>query len=449
MSDNHLFWAIPLVPMIGACVAVVVPADDRLTLRAVGMASLVVAALLAAAVVAGIAPSLDIMPVGFGHLVTLTPTSALALMTLSAAAPLALRAGAPRVRAHVAAYVIAVLLQTSLSALAVMLTDVRAAVSCAALSTVPAFAIVALFGGPERGSAAWRATALFILVDMACITALTVPYLPAELRWLCVLGPGLVRLTAGPHGLWALPVFQEAPAAAAAMSAGTGLPLGAALLAKAAPMVSGGEASSVWVMVLAGAVGVGAIIVVVERDLRRMAAHWQGIVGSLAALGIVATNSPVSAAWGVALACQGGLATAFLVMVTEAIERRLESRAVPHLAGLSDAAPLLAVLLPIALLLIAGAPGPGTAVPLWHVLFALAESTVDGAAGTAAWALISIVVAASAAASTAARVVLPLRRRHEGLIRVSFMQGIRLAVPLMVMVAAMVAAPLLVGRVGS
>jgi len=458
MADTALLLAIPLLPVIGAAVAVVVPADDRLTLRAVGMVTTIGAAVVAAVAAAGELPPLPVPPSlrAVLPLLTLTPLATPALLTLTIVAPLALRAGAPRVQGRVAAYVVAVCLHTALSALSILSARLETAVVCAMVAAVPAFALLALFGGAERGSVTWRAAALWLVVDVSALAFLVSdpvmagPWPPA-LAWVAICGPGLVRLAAGPHGLWALPTFEMGPVSSAALSAGVGLPVGLVLLvrgASAAPATWGQSGLALWVLLLAGAIGVGAIVVVVERDLRRVAAHWTGILGSVAALGaLAAVADGRSPAWAIGLACQGGLAIAFLVMVVEAIERRLESRSVVQLAGLADAAPALAVALPLAVLLVAGAPGPGSALSLWHVIVELLGSAAPGAAGAAAWSIIAVVVAAAGAAATAARVVLPLRRRHESFIRVSFMQGIRLAFPLAVMVTATAVLPALLSAV--
>ena len=190
---------------------------------------------------------------------------------------------------------------------------------------------------------------------------------------------------------------------------------------------------------LAGSVLVGGVLVTMERDLRRVAAHWVGLLGSVVALGVLSSAvAGRGARDAIALACVGGLAIALLLMVVEAIERRLETRRVVQLAGLWHAAPLLAALLPLSLMAVAGVPGPGSAPALWRTLALILSADRAFAWGGAA-AIVGILMGWMGCAIVVARVVLPQPRKHGQFIRVSFMQAIRLLVPLLALVALSVA----------
>jgi NADH:ubiquinone oxidoreductase subunit 4 (subunit M) len=318
------------------------------------------------------------------------------------------------------------------------------AFAAALVAAVPGFALVALFGGPERGSVTWRASALWLIVDGLAIAVLvgTVPFerigLPPELGGLALLGPGLVRLAAGPWGLWALPSSEMAPVAGAVTASAVSFPLGAVLLWRAAGIVGPGGLTALAPLLaalLGGSVLVGGILVPMERDLRRVAAHWVGLLGSIAALGViaaVAAGRPAGDAVG--LSCVGGLAMALLLMVIEAIERRLETRRVAQLAGLWHAAPLLAALLPLSLMAVAGVPGPGSAPALWPTIAGVL-SAAPAFAWAGAAAIIGVLMGWVGSAVVVARVVLPQRRKHGQFIRVSFMQSVRLLVPVVALVA--------------
>jgi NADH-quinone oxidoreductase subunit M len=383
----------------------------------------------------------------------LDPVVVTPLLTVLVVLPLALRAGAPRVREGMAPYVVTCLVQGAAITGTLLVDDIVDAFAAALVAAVPGFALVALFGGPERGTVTWRASSLWLVVDGLAIAALvgTRIGLPAEVLALAVLGPGLVRLAAGPWGLWALPYTEMAPVAGAVTAAAVSFPLGAVLLWRAAGVVGPETLAAlapVLAALLAGSVLVGGVLVAMERDLRRVAAHWVGLLGSITALGVVAAvaaGRPVGAAIG--LACVGGLAIALLLMVVEAIERRLETRRVAQLAGLWHDAPLLAALLPLSLMAAAGVPGPGSAPALWPTLWGILSADPAFAWGGVA-AVVGVLMGQVGSAVVVARVVLPQRRKHGQFIRVSFVQAIRLLVPVAALVVLSVGlGPL--GRLGA
>lgn len=452
-----LVLALPVLPVLAAMTAAAMPREDRLALRAVGVGALVVTVVVAiVAVVLGrtaleaggiVTPALHAAP-----LLRLTSGAVLPVLTVLAVAPLALRAGAPRVREGMAPYVITCLVQTAIVVGTLLLDDVVDAFAAAIVAAVPGFALVALFGGPERGTVTWRAAALWLVVDGLALALLLTPtppaFIPGWFVTFALLGPGLVRLAAGPHGLWALPYSEMAPVAGAVTAAAVSFPLGAVLLWRAAEIVGGPGLlvlSPPLVAVLSGSVLVGAVLVTMERDLRRIAAHWIGLLGSIVALGVLAAvvdgRAPDAA---IGLACVGGLAIALLLMVAEAIERRLETRRVVQLAGLWHDAPFLAILLPLSLLAVGGVPGPGSATVLWPTLIGLLRSHEVFAWGGLA-AIAGVLLGQVGAAVVVARVVQPQRRRHSTLIRVSFSQAVRLSIPLLVLVVASLLAGLGLG----
>jgi NADH-quinone oxidoreductase subunit M len=454
-----LLWALPLVPLVAAATAAAMPRNDRLALRALGVGALVLALVVGLAVVAvgwgasgrgalaggalvggalvapPLWPVLTAMPA-----LRLDPTVVTPLVTVLLVAPLALRAGAPRVREGMAPYVVTCLVQSAAITGTLLVSDLVDTFAAALVAALPGFALVALFGGPERGTVTWRAAALWLVVDGLAIAALVGPArlapVPGEMVTLAVLGPGLVRLAAGPWGLWALPYNEMAPVAGAVTSSAMSFPLGAVLLWRGAVHVGPASVASlapVLSALFAGSVLIGGVLVTMERDLRRVAAHWVGLLGSVVALGVLA-SAEGGARDAIGLACVGGLAIALLLMVVEAIERRLETRRVVQLAGLWHAAPLLAGLLPLALMAVAGVPGPGSALALWRTLAVILRADQAIAWGGAA-AVVGILMGWMGCAIVVARVVLPQQRKHGQFIRVSFMQAVRLGVPLLALIA--------------
>lgn len=451
-----LLWALPIVPLLAAATAAAMPRNDRLTLRALGVFALVVtlgigvAAVLlaggpsgAGGVLAGEglrAPAAWAVLASMPALRLSGPT-VLPLLTVLVVAPLALRAGAPRVREGMAPYVVTCLVQVAAVVGTMLLDDVVDVFAAALVASVPGFALVALFGGPERGTVTWRAAALWLVVDGLALALMLTPRVPAGVpagvATLVLLGPGLVRLAAGPWGLWALPWNEQAPVAGAVTASAVSFPLGALLLWQAA-VLAGGPAllaiAPVLVAVLAGSILVGAVLVTMERDLRRVAAHWTGLLGCVVALGVLASVAEGRGAGpAIGLACVAGVSLAFLLMVTEAIERRLETRKVHQVAGLADTAPLLAALLPLSLMALGGFPGPGSAVALWPTLWDLLQGPQVFAWGGAV-GIVGVLISQVGAAVVVARVAMPQRRKHDQFIRVSLMQGIRLLIPLLAVV---------------
>jgi NADH:ubiquinone oxidoreductase subunit 4 (subunit M) len=432
MTAAHLFVLVLLAPVAGAAFALVLPADDRLTLRAVGVVTGVVA--FAAGAVLTVVGGATLAVPGTPLALSGTGPAVPAALTVLGVTPMALRAGAPRVQSGLAAYVVAVLGTVALSVLSIVLTDPRAALGAATVAAVPPFALVALFGGPERGSVSYRAAGLWILADVAALAALVLlPAWRGPVLVVAALGPGLVRLAAGPWGLWALPVIEQAPVSAACLVPSAVAPVGAMLLLRVAavPGVDAGDVTGPIAIVLAIAGAGGAALVVAERDLRRLVAHVLGILGAFSATGFLAGASTPA----LTLVLLSGFAASLALMVVEAIERRLETRRVPDLAGLFAGAPLLGALLPFALLALAGLPWPGTGAAVWQLAGVLTAEHAGAVAVAGVVFAAALLVVATDVVVIAGRAALPGRRRGQH-VRVSFLQGIRLLLPVAALVCA-------------
>ena len=213
-SSEILLALVVLLPLLGSAFALVVPAADRLTLRAVGVATGLLA-LAAGLALLGLPAAVLTLPFVSLRFAGVAVPATLVILGVT---PMALRAGAPRISSGLQAYVAAVLLAETGALFVVLVDDLFVAVAGAMVAAVPYFALVALYGGPERGSVTFRAAGLWLLVDAAGLWALLALEKPAGsdvVVVVCLLGPGLARLAAGPHGLWALPVIEQSPVAAA------------------------------------------------------------------------------------------------------------------------------------------------------------------------------------------------------------------------------------------
>ena len=435
-SSELLLLLVVVLPLLGGAFALVVPAADRLTLRAVGVVTGLLALTAGLALLRVPSSSLELPFASLRFSGVAIPAS----LVILGVTPMALRAGAPRVSTGLQAYITAILLAESGALFVVLVDDLVVAMAGAIVAAVPFFALVALFGGPERGSVTFRAAGLWLLFDGAALGALIAVERHAGTQAIVVvalLGPGLVRLAAGPHGLWALPVIEQSPVAAACLMGGLVAPVGAVLLTRAVAVVDAATLASL-VPVLAGilAVGcaVGGALVVAERDLRRMVAHLLGALGSVTAL-IAVCGGPQAALSAVGLAALTGFTASLCLMLVEAIERRLETRRTTELAGLLQVAPSLAFLLPLSFWFLCGLPGVGVAPGLWPALgLLMRQGTETGAAAAVCGA--SLLLAATGCSGLLIRVGGVPRRHMALIVSVSLQQGIRLLLPVAAVVAA-------------
>lgn len=435
-SSEILLALVVLLPLLGGAFALVVPAADRLTLRAVGVATGLLALAAGLALLRLPAAVLTLPFVSLRFAGVAVP----ATLVILGVTPMALRAGAPRISSGLQAYVAAVLLAETGALFVVLVDDLFVAVAGAMVAAVPYFALVALYGGPERGSVTFRAAGLWLLVDAAGLWALLALEKPAGsdvLVVVCLLGPGLARLAAGPHGLWALPVIEQSPVAAACLMGGLVAPVGAVLLTRTVAGVDASVFASLVPLlagILAVSCAVGGALVVAERDLRRMVAHLLGALGSVTAL-VAVCGGTTAALPAVGLAALTGFTASLCLMLVEAIERRLETRRITELAGLLQVAPSLALLLPVSFWFLCGLPGLGVAPGLWPALGALMQQGPHSAAAAAVCGA-ALLLAATGASGLLLRVGGTPRRRMSQIVNVSLRQGIRLLLPLAAVVVA-------------
>jgi formate hydrogenlyase subunit 3/multisubunit Na+/H+ antiporter MnhD subunit len=481
-----------LLPIAGALFALVLPDADRLALRYAGMAASLGGAtcgltavwttLVGAASTGGLdvaggleGSSAQAWAAGLGSIrLVLQPADAPLLATLVLVSPFALRAGAPRVHVGTRLHVACALFAQGLGAAALLLDDPFVALSVACIAAVPLFALVALFGGPLRGTATYRSAVLWILCDALGLATLvwlasrkgvavggdplegfatafaTLPEAVAPWAALCLCAPGLVRLAAGPFSVW-LPAFMnEAPVSAAALWAGVGATVGVHLLAAALSVVAPGLAPVMPVLFAVAALSLllSGLIAIAERDLRRLLVQLCQLTGVAAAAALLIAGPRAAGAVALHVACAATTVSLVLVVI-EAIERRFETRDGVELAGLGHLVPLLAALLATGLIGLIGVPVVGAGSTLWALVQAVAQGSVPSLPPLAplwvATALVAAHVLAGAGVSqTLRRLWLPAAPRPRlAQVAVSLPQALRLLVPAMCAIAAGAAAPIL------
>lgn len=480
LLDGH--WALAaviLLPTLGALFALAMPSADRLALRYVGLgAALGVVGLIVWKLLGALATPIALeLP---GVRLTLDALSVLALLSLAIATPVALRSGAPRIFERTQFYVVTLLFAEALFVAAILIEAPFIRLVVAALGAVPFFALVALFGGPLRGTTTMRAAMVWLTVDTLALAVLA--WLAARagvdvtradaaaLRravtglddvvapWvvLALAAPGLVRLAAGPFSLWVASFLEEAPVSAAILAASGAAPLGTLLIAHlAVPACAPGVLVLLSWTAVVGAVAalLSGLMAVAERDLRRLVAHLVQAAGAASAVAMLALDERALAV-GVLHSVAAGASAGMALAAIEAVERRAETRDAVELAGLGQANPLLALLLVVGLSALAGVPVLGAGATLWQLVDVVARMDVLVAAGlptlVSVWIAIGLVVGALVAlagvAAVARRLLQPAPpRKASHIVEVlTFAQGLRLLVPAAFVVAMAVGAQELV-----
>lgn len=250
-------------------------------------------------------------------------------------------------------------------------------------AAVPAIALlIAGWGGPRSGPAAFRFVAYgmvgvaalwaasLMLYEGAGGTTFDLPILlQARLPASTQIGIGFALLIAACcwlplfplHG-WARDALAEAPAGVAVQVGGVATRLGGYLLIR---MLVGGEPDAArFLAPLLGGMGVatviwGALAALRSSDIRRMAAHAALIPGGVTALGM-AGLTPLSIDAAVLSLFGGGLAAALVSGSCATLAERAQSRSLTVLGGLGPRMPLLTWTLVLAAFAVIGVPGLAT-----------------------------------------------------------------------------------------
>ncbi|HEY4222189.1 MAG TPA: proton-conducting transporter membrane subunit, partial [Myxococcota bacterium] len=426
VPDPWLLLVAAALPVAGALFVLVMPSADRLALRYVGMGTSIAAGLagLRSAWVAMGAPiSLDVA----GARLSLDGLSAPLLLSLAVATPIALRSGAPRIFERTQFYVVTVLFAEGLCAAALVLDAPLLRLSVAVIAAVPFFALVALFGGPQRGTTTLSAAMIWLLVDVAALAVIawlaaragvSAPHAsvadlalaasklpPAWKPWVFMVlaAPAFTRLAAGPFSVWLASFLDQAPVSAAILAACGAAPLGAQMLVRIAiPSCAEGLLAILpWIAgVGALSVALSGIIAIGERDLRKLLAQLLQAAGATAATTLCCLGDEAMAA-GVIHVVTTGAAAGLVLAAVEAIERRYETRDAVELAGLGQSTQLLATFLIVGLLCLVGIPALGAGTTLWSAAAAVASSPGLPGAGLSGVSNLVLAIALVAGAALA------------------------------------------------
>jgi NADH:ubiquinone oxidoreductase subunit 4 (subunit M) len=372
--------ALPLavvLPLVGLLFVVAMPGSDRITLRHVGMgASIAAGLLLLRAFAVGASPVLLLDAVDVELTLSVSRERLAAGIAVAFTTPVALRAGAPRAALRAKAYTSLVLLTEA--ALFVALLSTSAIVSLVALSlTAPTMMfLIALFGGPHKGTVALKRVVAVLAADAVALGALILPAesIPEPLYALALVLPLVVRAGVFPLGSIVSDVIEQSSVTVIALERAAVLPVAATWWVlhhgEALPPVVGQMAL---VAVLLG-VALSVCNVLVERDLRRF-------VGDAA---LVADGAPLLAlllvgqgAWQLALpalALMGG-ATASLAFTIDAMERRFSTRDSVELVGTGDQLPGLFRIFALAAVTALPVPGLGAGALLPAVVIEATRGT--------------------------------------------------------------------------
>jgi NADH-quinone oxidoreductase subunit M len=477
LDDAWLLFLVSALPIAGALFTLAMPGVDRLALRYVGMGTSVATGVLACrAAYVAILPStppsavVDVVTITGLHLdvgpvhLALDGLAVPLLLSLVVATPIALRSGAPRVFERTQFYIVTILFAEGLLAAALVVDGVLLRLAVSAVASVPFFALVALFGGPQRGTTTMRAAMIWMLVDIAALAVVAwraaragieppratvddlargAATLGADLQpwiFLVLAAPGLVRLAAGPFSVWLAAFLDEAPVSAVILGACGAAPLGAHLVLRmAVPTAPQGLVMLMpWICAVGAlAVVLSGVIAIAERDLRRLLAQLLQASGVVAALSLLCLGDAGVLA-GTAHVVAAGASATWALTAIEATERRFETRDAVDLAGLAQAVPLLATFLILGLFALTCVPGLGAGATLWLASSALATSPGLAAAGlpplASAWLAVSMVTGALLASvgvvGAARRILQPAPRKARPILdELNAGQAARLFVP--------------------
>jgi len=282
------------------------------------------------------------------------------------------------------------------------------------LQLIPAFFLVGIWGGEGRARAALRyaltaaAGSLALLVALLAVfhtqggasgevsmllVDLTAAALPMETQIIVFGALALAfgaRLAMFPLHTWLPSLLATAPASAAALIAGTTLPLGlyGFLTFSVALAPQAAAAAAPWGMGLAGIGALhGAVIALGQRDLRAVVAYTLTGQAGVAAAGMFALNAAgLRGAVGVALSL--GLTTSALLLLAGMLHARRGVWSADEFGGLARVMPRFAVLGLVITLAAAGAPGLSAFAGI--VLSLLGAAQVSHAAAAVAAASVAL-----------------------------------------------------------
>lgn len=416
MNDWLYAYLLPAwvaMPLIGALFVAVMPHTDRMTLRHTGLGISILTGLAGLVAVwnvlegDGVAPHRWFWGSGTSNIVFYVARADLpVLLGIGVLVPVCLRGGAPRIAERTQGYVALVLITEALSLAAVLTKTVVFQLLLLNLTALPLLLLIAIFGGPLRGSATMRIAVVWLVADFLAISAAT--WLAASAgrtlfatmqelisastdldndaalsAFIALACAGWVRLAIVPFASWLVPLFDEAPVSAASLAVATTFPLGALTLHRACELLPEGAGNALWFGLLAATLSalLAGAVALVERDLRRLIASAVSFHGALGALGLlVADSMSVIEAMVYLPAMAAG--SVWALFVVEAIERRYFTRDSVDLLGLSRDLPGLWRLSAAAFISMVGIPTLAGGSLLVRILTSVANTPQLSASGT-------------------------------------------------------------------
>jgi NADH:ubiquinone oxidoreductase subunit 4 (subunit M) len=368
-----------LLPLVGVLFVVAMPGSDRITLRHVGMgASIVAGLLLLRAFTNGLATTTVFAILDVEFSLSASHERLAAGVAIAFATPIALRAGAPRAALRAKASTSLVLL--SEAALFVALLSTSAIVSLIALSltALTLMFLVALFGGPHKGTVALKRAVSALAADALALAALVLPVdaMPQSLRAMAIVLPLVVRAGVFPLGSIVSDIIEQSSVTVIALERAAVLPVvatwwvlhhGAAL-----PPVVGQLALSA---VLLG-VALSVCNALIERDLRRFVADAALVADGAPLIVLLLVGGAAAPLALAALALMGG-ATASLAFTIDAMERRFSTRDSVELVGTGDQLPGLFRIFALAMVTALPLPGIGAGALLPALLIEATNGASD------------------------------------------------------------------------
>lgn len=421
----YLLPAWVAIPLVGALFVAVMPHTDRMTLRHAGLGISILTGLAGVVVVwnvlqaDGVAAHRWFWGLGNASVVFDVSRADLpVILGIGVLVPVCLRGGAPRIAERTQGYVALVLITEAFSLAAVVTKTVVLQLLLLNLTALPLLLLIAIFGGPLRGSATMRIAVVWLVADFLAISAAT--WLAAssghtiyattqELQtasaalssdaaltaFIALSCAGWVRLAVVPFASWLVPLFDEAPVAAASLAVATTFPLGALTLHRACILLPQGVHFALWFGLLAATLSalLAGAVSLVERDLRRLIAAAVSFHGALGALGLLVADA-LSVIQAMVYLPAMAAGSVWALFVVEAIERRYFTRDSVELLGLSRDLPGLWRLSAAAFISMVGIPTLAGGSLLVRILISVAtapHSSLSGGASNAIFWCIALV----------------------------------------------------------
>jgi len=394
--DANLVTLLLTMPLVGAFFASLLPGDDKVTLRHVGLGASLLTALLALRAAfwvmaqdTGLHDIVFVPGLQVSFPVYLDKGALAPLLCVAAVVPMAMRGGAPRSMRFIKAHVLLILALETLLFAVMVIEHALASFTFLAAATYPLLILHSLFGGQFKGARAYRIAAVLCVADALTLVGIGILYVPqstgAHAYLSTALGPvagdamlfGLLlaasatRIGLVPFTDWLTLFLQEAPTTVKALFVGALMPVSVFFAIRWGVLVmpDAAVASTGWIAAICLGTAVVALLHAwVETDVQRFWAFSFFASASVVFLAATTGHAHVMAL-AQAGAASAGMSAVALCFVIDAVDRRFLTTESKELFGLSTSLPTLWRVLVFAGAAMCAVPLLGFGLVLYPLLF--------------------------------------------------------------------------------